>query len=291
MHPSNQDEIGQSEWGYQVESAKASDAKGMFPTRIEECSCAYGELYQAFLSELSSLKGKISCANFLRKCKDLLYEYCWCIPSATNDYLNDISLYDHSVTTMSIALALGNSDNAKKPFRLLACDVSGIQSFIFQSKNQSFKGAATTIRGRSMLISALSTAYQVGLAEKLDLIPFMCYHDFKEPVIAKGTITIMDKAPTYFSELFTTVSHFFIEKLNKKFEHQGGEGFPPDLFAQLNNDISQGYGMIRLGHYTGTENKTLNVQQRIGTKITDEDINIHETVCENTIISVLPKRR
>jgi len=173
MHPSNQDEIGQSEWGYQVESAKASDAKGMFPTRIEECSCAYGELYQAFLSELSSLKGKISCANFLRKCKDLLYEYCWCIPSATNDYLNDISLYDHSVTTMSIALALGNSDNAKKPFRLLACDVSGIQSFIFQSKNQSFKGAATTIRGRSMLISALSTAYQVGLAEKLDLIPFM----------------------------------------------------------------------------------------------------------------------
>jgi|GEM_PF-1519594 len=103
----------------------------------------------------------------------------------------------------------------------------------------------------------------------------MCYHDFKEPVIAKGTITIMDKAPTYFSELFTTVSHFFIEKLNKKFEHQGGEGFPPDLFAQLNNDISQGYGMIRLGHYTGTENKTLNVQQRIGTKITDEDINIH----------------
>ncbi|MDD7200632.1 MAG: type III-A CRISPR-associated protein Cas10/Csm1 [Sphaerochaetaceae bacterium] len=145
----------------------------MFPSQNLEEAPDYHNLWRAFKESLSSLQGKISCQMLVRKLKDLLFTYCWCIPSATNDGLNDISLYDHSVMTMTIALAMANSENAQKPFRLVVGDLSGIQKFIFQSKSESFRGASKTFRGRSFIISLLSTAYQVGLCDRLGLIPFV----------------------------------------------------------------------------------------------------------------------
>ena len=110
--------------------------------------------------------------NLLLKLKDLLFEYTWCIPSATNDSLNDISLYDHSISTMTISLALACSDNKDNPFVIFAADVSGIQQFIFQSKYASFSGAAKIFRARSFIINSISTAYKLEVSKALDIIPF-----------------------------------------------------------------------------------------------------------------------
>jgi Predicted hydrolase of the HD superfamily (permuted catalytic motifs) len=111
--------------------------------------------------------------TFLTKIKDLLYSYTWCVPSATNDYFNDISLYDHSISTMSLSLALALADDSEFPFCICAMSVSGIQSFIFQSKYESFKGAAKVFRGRSFIISALTTAYKNKVCNGLGIIPFV----------------------------------------------------------------------------------------------------------------------
>ncbi|MGD1823543.1 MAG: type III-A CRISPR-associated protein Cas10/Csm1 [Pleomorphochaeta sp.] len=150
------------------------DNKFKYP--IEETSdqidIDYKFFWNSFISKINSFPNKFSMNDFVNKLKDILLEYTWCIPSATNDLYNDISLYDHSVTTMVFALAMVNSTDLSK-FKIFAADVSGIQQYIFQSKYSSFKGAAKVFRGRSFIISAISNAYKLALCEKLNIIPFV----------------------------------------------------------------------------------------------------------------------
>ena len=146
----------------------------------------YRTLYDGFKLELENSLSNISgYEQLIRKLKDLLLEYTWCIPSATNDYLSDVSLYDHSITTMSIALALLCSEENGTQLRICAFGISGIQSFIFQHKFASFKNAAKIFRGRSFIVSVFSTAFEKYLCSKLDLIPFLDVMD------AGGNITLL----------------------------------------------------------------------------------------------------
>lgn len=163
-----------TDWVYRMIPMAGEGDINTFPVHTSDAGTPnYRELWDKFLQTLQALHGSMSCQNLLRVFKDLLFSYTWCIPSATNDETNDVSLYDHSITTMAFALALGNSDNPDQPFRLVVGDLSGIQKFIFQSKHDSFRGASKTFRGRSFLISMLSTAYQAGLCDALGLIPFV----------------------------------------------------------------------------------------------------------------------
>ena len=160
---------------YSYSLTSLSDDGAMFPNENKNVTVEeYRKLYDAFLDSLSrAFKDIHSFEHLLFKLKDLLYEYTWCIPSATNDYLNDISLYDHSITTMSIALALANDKENIEKIRVCAFCVSGIQSFIFQSKNASFKNAAKIFRGRSFIVSAFSTIIKKCICDSLGLIPFL----------------------------------------------------------------------------------------------------------------------
>lgn len=161
-----------SNWVYAMLPLK-QEQDVTFPSFGEDGVPDYQKLWKSFLADCSKLSGKMSCQTLVRKLRDLLFTYCWCIPSATNDGLNDISLYDHSAMTMTIALAAANSDNSEKPFRLVVGDLSGIQKFIFQSKSESFKGTSKVFRGRSFIISLLSSAYQIGLCHRLGIVPFV----------------------------------------------------------------------------------------------------------------------
>lgn len=152
-----------------------SQSGAMFPVEGKELKTdEYKKQYDRFLRSLHTAMESIRSLDvLLAKCKDLLYEYTWCIPSATNDYYNDISLYDHSITTMAIALALLNAEDKASPLCICAVSVVGIQSFIFQTKNDSFKEAAKLFRGRSFIVSAMTTAYKQALCAELGLIPFV----------------------------------------------------------------------------------------------------------------------
>lgn len=112
------------------------------------------------------------CINYLLK------KYTWCIPAATNDILCDSSLYDHAVSTAAIALTLYNYNSEQLPSKdekaivLFAADISGIQQFIFQHHQQSFKGSSKIIRGRSFYISVIGLAYQYKLYKESGILPF-----------------------------------------------------------------------------------------------------------------------
>lgn len=168
----NGNTVGRSEYAYSLESL--TDDEALFPEKDKEInSKEYNNLYSEFINSLYyALKDIHSYEHLLLKLKDLLYQYTWCIPSATNDYLNDISLYDHSITTMSIALALANN-NGGEMVRVCSFCVSGIQSFIFQSKYASFPNAARIFRGRSFIVSAFTTAMKNIICDRLGIIPFV----------------------------------------------------------------------------------------------------------------------
>lgn len=164
-------------YSYALKPISAPDA--MFPVKQLNISTEdYKALYDKFLNSFSLSISEIhDYEALLLKLKDLLYEFTWCIPSATNDYLNDISLYDHSVTTMAIAVALLNGDEKQDTIGICAFCVSGIQSFIFQSKYASFKNAAKIFRGRSFIISAFSAAMKKLICDRLGIIPFVDIRD------------------------------------------------------------------------------------------------------------------
>ena len=146
----------------------------------------YRKQYDAFIDELGNAVGAISdWEQLIRKLKDLLLEYTWCIPASTDPAHSDISLYDHSVTTMSIALALLMNEDDSERMRVCAFGISGIQSFIFQSKYASFRNAAKIFRGRSFIIAFFSTAFEKYLCSRLGLIPFFDVMD------AGGNITLV----------------------------------------------------------------------------------------------------
>lgn len=176
-----------SPYGYELRKLTDHQELAGFPQKeVIVSAVKYHDLYQIFLQDLAeAVHEAVSCEGFLAKLKDLMLTYTWCIPSATNDYLNDVSLYDHSITTMGIALALANAENTVHSIRLCVFDVSGIQSFIFQSKYTSFPDAAKIFRGRSFLVSATTTALKLSLCSYLGLLPYV------DCIDAGGKLTLL----------------------------------------------------------------------------------------------------
>ncbi|HSV95461.1 MAG TPA: type III-A CRISPR-associated protein Cas10/Csm1 [Spirochaetota bacterium] len=158
------------------------DGRGIFPVKGKggaSLEKEYGALWDGFTAGLASLPGDGSAPEqFTQTLVSLLERFTWCIPSATNDKYCDISLYDHAVTTASIALVLklyaegGGADSDEKPFLFFGADLSGIQQFIFQNQRESFRGSAKVIRGRSFYVAVTAQAYFLALCDALGIPPF-----------------------------------------------------------------------------------------------------------------------
>lgn len=151
-------------------------AENLFPSHMGNLSPPdgtsiapnYADLWGEFIQELQSVKTSDP-EQFIAPLLSLLEKYTWCIPSSTVDR-PDISLYDHARTTAAIAAALygwqkdGKNSTTltttsdQQPFMLVAGDLSGIQSYLFNIKNVGVGGAAKRLRARSFMISTLTEA-------------------------------------------------------------------------------------------------------------------------------------
>lgn len=200
---------------YSYELRELDKGKDCFPNRemVDLSPEKYKELYTSFLSKLEkSILDITNWETLIRKIKELLFEYTWCIPSATNTYHCDISLYDHSITTLAIAIALINNDEGDENVRICAFGPSGIQKFIFQSKNPSFKGAAKIFRGRSFIVSILPTVFEKLVCDELGIIPFVDLMD------AGGNITMIlpssnsEEIDRKLEEIEKSIETFLLEK-------------------------------------------------------------------------------
>ncbi|MED1441502.1 type III-A CRISPR-associated protein Cas10/Csm1 [Aeribacillus composti] len=134
-------------------------------------SDSIGQLFSSFLKELEKIHKKEQLLFLLEK-------YFWSVADANTV---DISLYDLMKTNAAIACSLykqyekgyldikefnESSDRSTKQFMLIHGDVSGIQNFIF---NIPSKGAAKSLKGRSVYISLLSDVIVRYILDELEL--------------------------------------------------------------------------------------------------------------------------
>jgi len=148
-----------------------------FKNEDRKLSSEYQKLWENFVAEFINIPNKDFNA-YLETLLCLLQKYTWCIPSSTNDS-PDISLYDHSRSTASIATCLYDYlqetnpsliqpgektqqqktkaffTNNEKFALLITADISGIQKFIYQISSVK---AATALKGRSFYLQLISDA-------------------------------------------------------------------------------------------------------------------------------------
>lgn len=105
--------------------------------------------------------------DFYESLLDILRNFLWCIPSATNVSPANVNLYEHLKTTAGLAICLydyisekriDSADNLQDLIRqedsllMLCIDISGIQKFIYDIAN---KKAAKSLKGRSFYLQLL----------------------------------------------------------------------------------------------------------------------------------------
>lgn len=137
----------------------------------------YSRLWESFIDEFKHLPvGDIQ--SFVESLLFLLEKYTWCVPSSTID-LPDISLFDHSKTTAAIAACLFDYHQSQntidereickrkdiEKYILVCGDVSGIQKFIY---NITSKGAAKSLKGRSLYLQLLSEGTARSILRRVD---------------------------------------------------------------------------------------------------------------------------
>ncbi|MCX8093973.1 MAG: type III-A CRISPR-associated protein Cas10/Csm1 [Candidatus Goldbacteria bacterium] len=153
---------------------------------IEEDTSGLIEDYEYVLKEFSNNLEKVKYNNFynyLYFIQGLLEEYFWSVPSVTINEVNDISLYDHSMTSAAFAAALykyhfenntiddiQSIDNKEiKKFLIISGDITGIQNFIFNINSMNPRGLSKELRGRSFFISLLGNLISLKILKELDL--------------------------------------------------------------------------------------------------------------------------
>lgn len=162
-----------------------------YPGELDKLISGSGSFLTSFGDVFRSPDSQLDITDFdsiLTHMVSLLYRYCWCIPSNTQERIPDVSLFDHLKTTAAIASCLYlyhketdtltetklRHDNSKR-FCLVVGDVSGIQKYIFDIASIGVGGGvARRLRARSLYVQLCSEIAAHRLLRGLGLIP--CLH-------------------------------------------------------------------------------------------------------------------
>lgn len=150
---------------------------------LTQLSHYYDKLHEEFGVEFAKFKPNSFNALF-NGYLSLFEEFLWCVPSDTRDKYNDISLYDHLLTTSAIAACLYQyhddnfnekviTDDSQEKCMLVGGDLSGIQKFIFEIGSTNPKKLSKILRGRSFYLSLLTEAASLKILRRLNL-PISC---------------------------------------------------------------------------------------------------------------------
>ncbi|MGD0277355.1 MAG: type III-A CRISPR-associated protein Cas10/Csm1 [Syntrophales bacterium] len=155
----------------------------IFPVKAAKAGVPgeYEALFDNFLEAVKKLDASLPFTFYLDSLISIMERYTWCIPSSSYETLPDISLFDHAVTTASIAQGLYLFHNEKKTvprwtdgeekFLLLGGDLSGIQSYIFGISHNSGRGVSKIFRARSFYLHALVRSVLISIQRRFGLMP------------------------------------------------------------------------------------------------------------------------
>jgi len=130
----------------------------------------YKKLYEDFIKEVRNAELKFDNLEDFLILKSIYEKYTTFIPSATYLTYPDVSLFDHSLATAAIAVAIKNGN--KEEFSLIQGDFTSIQSFIFSKEGESNKNIAKILRAKSLFVSMLTEMVALRIIRELNLSVF-----------------------------------------------------------------------------------------------------------------------
>lgn len=187
-----------------------------FPIPLEEArKTTYQKLFDDFLEGLANLPVHLGVDHYTGSLVSILEKYTWCVPSSTYKTAPDISLFDHSMTTASIAQALAVYHDAcggfpgekkkEKKFVLFGGDLSGIQKYIFGIDKSHGAGVGKILRARSFYLQMLTKSVILSLLKRLNLLPQAKIMDAggRFVLLLPATSAVMDVLPKFDLEVQT----------------------------------------------------------------------------------------
>jgi CRISPR-associated protein Csm1 len=130
----------------------------------------YEELYNEFIKEIQNQKLNFENIEDLLILKSIFEKYTSFIPSATFEAYPDVSLFDHSLATAAIAVAIKNGNS--EDFSLIQGDFTAIQSFIFSKMGESNKFITKILRAKSLFVNILTEIVALNIVKELNLSIF-----------------------------------------------------------------------------------------------------------------------
>lgn len=171
--------------GIKFQNLKKGSMDSIYQSKFEEGD--YQKLFLDFQKDLNRLSDTKDINDFMLSLMSLIENYWQCIPSAVYKSEPNITLYDHSKLTASIAEVLYiyyekqyskiNEDVSDKilkdleqQFKIISGDISGIQDFILGfDRSASDQDASKLIRGKSFYIQALAKSVVLDIQKRLGL--------------------------------------------------------------------------------------------------------------------------
>lgn len=204
--------------GESFNNLKPTDKKEII--RKQNSTSRYNSLWDEFNSEFELIQNKTDFNTLLA----LLKKYASTMPSAAYKSKSDVSLYDHSKTTVALAVSryLFNRDgdvkltqtNDLNCYLAIEGDISGIQKFIFKisSPQEAQSGMSKRLRGRSLYLTLLCDAIATHIAEELELCEanILFCGGGRFTIIGPNTKTAKEKL----AEIKSKLNKFFIDEFN-----------------------------------------------------------------------------
>ncbi len=120
------------------------------------------EKLHAFYHELATNNRNFETDHFpqyIDAVDSLLWKYFWCVPANTLEDHPSSSLYHHLRNTATIAAALYAADTAEAPesapFMIIAGDLNGIQTYLYDLNQENSNKASKLLRSRSFQIQMI----------------------------------------------------------------------------------------------------------------------------------------
>ncbi len=131
----------------------------------------YKILYDEFIKEFKKLNidpKNITWQNIL-EIRSILEKFISFIPSSTYRTYPDVSLFDHSLATAAISVAIKRGDGYN--FSLIQGDFTSIQTFIFSKFGQSNKNLSKILRAKSLFVNIATELISLKVSKELGLSP------------------------------------------------------------------------------------------------------------------------
>ena len=257
-------DIGQSnfekDYFYELKTYNGNSLKCKFPVKKEDLDPAYDlelkenykKLYDEFVTKfeteiipLLQSNQEIFSEQTLWKFLTLCERYYSPVPSSTLD-LPDINLYEHSYLIASIAVALYDyhrvnhsldiidsiKDDSLEKFILIQGDLSGIQSYILNYKQESTKGLAKILRARSFYLQMISKSIERKVLEVLELPPtsVLMSAGSKFQILAPNVSYVQDRISQLQKEIDKWILHRYMGDIS--FQLDSSVSFSPkDLLS------------------------------------------------------------